>query len=110
MTIFSKLINPKLLIGIVRRDFERKLNVELGEFDINYEPTNDVIYFVHLNEKIELESDMLKVQLKQAIKDMLTDGEKFIFLKIHILADNSATANIYYINNAGEKKFLTKKF
>jgi len=108
MNLLKSLISPKLVIGIIRSDLQRKSKKTLSEFDINYD--GNEIYIVIENDHFSLENDMLKDQVKNALKDLLKKDEKFIFLKLHILADNSAIAKVYYIDAENNKKCLTKNF
>jgi hypothetical protein len=108
MNLLKSLISPKLVIGIIRSDLERKTGEKLSEFDINFD--NKEIYITIKDEHFSLENDLLKMQVQNALKDLLKKDEQFVFLKLHILADNSATAKIYYIDAENNKKCITKNF
>jgi hypothetical protein len=108
MNLLKSLISPKLVIGIIRNDLQKKSQKTLTEFDINYD--GNEIYIVIENDHFTLENDMLKTEVKKALNDILKKDEKFIFLKLHILADNSAAAKVYYIDAENNKKCITKNF
>jgi hypothetical protein len=110
MNLLKTLINPKLAAGLIRSQIERQLKVKVPEFTINYSPKLDAIFFTLNGLQYEFDNDIMKSQIKEAVKDMLKKGEKLEFIKVEITAENEVSAKVYFIDIDLNKKCITKKF